>query len=79
MLERQPAEALASEVREIEARFPGNSLVERTLAEAELNADRPQAAKAAAERAMEADPRSTEAMVLKGRALNAEASAANDG
>lgn len=76
--ERQPAEALASEVREIEARFPGDSLVERTLAEAELNADRPQAAKAAAERAMEADPRSTEAMVLKGRALNAEASAAND-
>jgi tetratricopeptide (TPR) repeat protein len=74
----QPAETLAGEVRAIETRFVGDSLVERTLAEAELNADHPQAAEAAADRAMKADPRSTEAMVLKGRALAAEASSVDD-
>jgi hypothetical protein len=75
--QHQPAEALAAEVRAVEARYPGDDLVERTLAEAELDADHPQAAAAAADRALKADPRSTEAMVLKGRALMAEGEAAS--
>ncbi len=65
----QPAEALAAQVRAVESSFPGDELVERTLAEAELNAGHPEAAEAAADRALAADPKSTEAMVLKGRAL----------
>jgi len=76
--QNQPAEELAADVRSIEARFPGDDLVERTLAEAELNANHPQAADAAAERALKADPRSTEAMVLKGRALMEEGKATGD-
>ena len=75
---RQPAEALAAEARSVAARFPGDPLVERTLAEAELNAGHPEAALAAAQGALKADPRSTEAMVLEGRALVEEASAAQD-
>jgi tetratricopeptide (TPR) repeat protein len=75
---RQPTDVLATQVRALEARYPGDSLVERTLAEAELADDHPEAAATAAERALKADPRSTEAMVLKGRALEAEAMAAND-
>lgn len=67
--EGQPAEALAAQVRTIEARYPGDELVERTLAEAELNATHAEAAEAAADRALKANPRSTEALVLKGRAL----------
>jgi tetratricopeptide (TPR) repeat protein len=76
--ERQPAEALAAQVRTIEARFPRDGLVERTLAEAELNADHAEAAEAAADRALKIDPQSTEAMVLRGRALVAEGTAAAD-
>lgn len=74
----QPAEALAAQVRSIEARYPGDELVERTLSEAELDADHPQAAEAAADRAMKTDPKSTEAMVLKGRALMNEGEAVAD-
>lgn len=72
---KQPMDALAAEARAVEGRFPGDPLVERTLAEAELDADHPQAAEAAADRALKAAPLSTEAMVLKGRALAAEGSA----
>jgi tetratricopeptide (TPR) repeat protein len=76
--EHQPAEELAAQVRAIEARFPGDDLVERTLSEAELNAEHPQAAEAAADRALRLDPQNTEAMVLKGRALISEGRAASD-
>ncbi|MES2121132.1 MAG: hypothetical protein V4513_11250 [Pseudomonadota bacterium] len=76
--QNQPAEALAAQVRAIESKFPGDELVERTLAEAELNADRPAAAEAAADRALKANPRSTEAMVFKGRAVAARAEAEDD-
>jgi len=64
--ERQP---LAASVRQVQARFPGDELVERTLAEAELNAGKATASQGAAERALKANPKSTEAMVLKGRAM----------
>jgi len=76
--QHQPMEALATEVRAVEARFPGDELVERALAEAELKTDHPEAAEAAADRALKANPQSAEAMVLKGRALVERAVASND-
>jgi hypothetical protein len=69
-VESKEAEPLAAQVRAVESRFPGDELVETTLAEAELDADHPGAAEAAAKRALAANPRSTEAMVLEGRALS---------
>lgn len=62
-------EPLAASVRLIQSRFPGDELVELTLAEAELNAGKAVAAQSAADRALKANPKSTEAMVLKGRAI----------
>lgn len=62
-------ETLASDVRSIESRFPGDELVETTLAEAELHRGHAAAAEAAADRALKSNPSSTEAMVLKGRAM----------
>lgn len=67
--ENYQPEATAAGVRAIESRFPGDELVEATLAEAELEAGHAQAAEAAADRALKANPRNTEAMVLKGRAI----------
>jgi Flp pilus assembly protein TadD len=72
------AEALAAHVREIHARFPGDELVERTLAEAELAAGHAAAAEAAADRALKSKPKNTEAMVLKGEALANRAEEAQD-
>jgi Flp pilus assembly protein TadD len=70
-VDRTTAEPLAARVRAIETRFPGDPLVERTLAEAEIDAGHPAASEAAADRALKADPRSTEAMLFKGRAIEA--------
>jgi tetratricopeptide (TPR) repeat protein len=76
--QNQPAEALAAQARAVEAQAVGDEMVERTLAEAELNADHAQAAEAAADRALKANPTSTEAMVLKGRAMAKVAEATDD-
>jgi tetratricopeptide (TPR) repeat protein len=57
------------QVRAIAARYPGDVLVETTLAEAELDGGNAAAAEAAADRAAKADPRNAEALVLKGRAM----------
>ena len=76
--QNQPAEALVAQARAIEAQAVGDEVVERTLAEAELNADHAQAAEAAADRALKTDPASTEAMVLKGRAMAKVAEATDD-
>ena len=62
-----------AQARAIEARYPGDALVEATLAEAELDAGDADAAAAAADRALKADPRSTEPMILKGRAIELKA------
>jgi tetratricopeptide (TPR) repeat protein len=72
-VERNATEGVAAQLRDIERRFPGDELVESTLAEAELDAGHAQAALAAAERALKAAPRDTEAMVLKGRAIEENA------
>jgi len=67
-----------AQVRAVEARFPGDELVETTLAEAELDADHAPAAEAAADRAIKANPKNTEALVLKGRAMVARAETLDD-
>ena len=67
------AEPLAVKVRAIQARHPSDAQVEVTLAEAELDSQHPEASEAAADRALAVDPRNTEAMIYKGRALAAKA------
>lgn len=67
------AESVAGHARAIEARYPGDPLVESTLAEAELNAGHAKAAEAAADRAIKGDPATAEPLILKGRALEIEA------
>jgi predicted Zn-dependent protease len=67
--DRKSAEQYLQGIRDIGTRFPGEELVETTLAEAELLAEHPDAAEAAADRALKANQRNTEAMVLKGRAI----------
>ena len=62
-------ETLAASIRQIQARFPGDELVELTLAEAELGAGHAASAQSAADRALKINPKSTEAMVLLGRAI----------
>lgn len=58
---------LADKVRAAAARYPDDPLVQVTLAEAEFDAGNHDAADAAADRALKADPKSTEAMIYKGR------------
>lgn len=67
-------ESLVASIRTIEARFPGDELVEATLAEAELDAGHAEAAEAASDRAIKANPRNAGALVLKGRAIALRAS-----
>jgi len=68
-LKEAEARQALDQVRAIAARYPGDVLVETTLAEAELNGGNAPAAEAAADRAVKSDPRNTEALVLKGRAI----------
>ncbi len=72
------AETLAAQVRQIEAQYPGDELVEATLSEAELKTGHAVAAEAAADRALKANPRNTEAMILKGDAIAARGRDAED-
>lgn len=68
-VDAQTSEPLAARIRSVEGRYPADEFVELTLAEAELDARHADAAEAAADRALKADPRSTEAMIDKGRAI----------
>jgi len=70
---QETAEPLAAQVRAVEARYPGDELVELTLAEAELDAGHFDASEAAADRSLKIDPRSTEGMIFKGRAIGQRA------
>jgi tetratricopeptide (TPR) repeat protein len=72
------AEAAAAQVRGVEARFPGDELVETTLAKAELEAGHAEAAEAAADRAIKTNPKNTEALVLKGKSIAIRASGIHD-
>jgi tetratricopeptide (TPR) repeat protein len=67
-VDQKTAEPLARQVRAVEGRYPGNELVELTLAEAELDAGHPEASEAAADRVLKVNPNDTKAMVFKGRA-----------
>lgn len=68
-VDAKTAEPLAVKIRKVEAKYPGDPLVEVTLAEAEIDSGHREASEAAADRALQADPRSTEAMIYKGRAI----------
>lgn len=59
---------LVQQARSIEARYPGDELVEATLAEAELDSGNAAAAEAAADRVLKVDPKNVEALTFKGRA-----------
>lgn len=63
------AEPLAVQVRAVEARYPGDELVELTLAEAEIDAGHDDAAEGAADRALKANPQDGKALIFKGRAI----------
>lgn len=65
-------------IRPIAKRYPEDLLVQRTLAEVEFDAKNYDEAIAAAEAALKVDPKSTEALIYKGRATLAKAKKAND-
>lgn len=69
---------VVGKVRAIAAQHPNDPLVQLTLAEAEFDAKSYDQAIAAAEAALKADPKSTEALIYKGRGLLAKAKKAND-
>lgn len=64
---------LAQQIRVVGAKYPDDPFVQVSLAEAEHDAENLAAAWSAAERALKADPRSTEAMTYKGRVMMAKA------
>lgn len=68
-VDKKSAQLVVAEARAIAAQYPGDELVETELAEAEIDGGHASEAKAAADRALAANPRNTDAMVLKGRAI----------
>ena len=68
-VDEKTAEPLAVKVRKVEARYPGDPLVEVTLAEAEIDSGHHDASEAAADRVLAADPNNTEAMIFKARSI----------
>ena len=69
------AAPLAARARAIAQYYPADPFVQVTLAETELDAKNFDAAEAAADRALQADRRSVEAMIFKGRAIMERAAA----
>lgn len=70
---RERAAPLAGEIRLAAVPYPDDPTVQLTLAEAELAVGNAAAAEQAADRALKSDPKSTEAMIHKGRAVMARA------
>jgi predicted Zn-dependent protease len=70
--------ALEPQARQTQAKYPGDEIVETTLAEIELNTGDPAAGEAAADRALKSNPRNVEALVLKGRAIAQRAEVLGD-
>lgn len=71
----QTAPPVAARLRAIGARFPADPFVQSALAEAEFDVGRHDAALAAAEAALKANPDSNHALIYKGRALMEQAAA----
>lgn len=71
------AKLVVTRLRPIAARHPGDPFVQEALAEAEYDAGEYKASLAAAESALQANPRSVEALMYKGRSLT-ELAANND-
>jgi tetratricopeptide (TPR) repeat protein len=69
---------VAGKVRDIAKRYPADLMVQRTLAEVEFDNKNYDAAITAADAALKIDPKSTEALIYKGRGLLAKAKKAND-
>lgn len=65
-------------VRSIAQRYPDDPLVQRTLAEVALDDKEFDESIAAADAALKVDPKSTEAIIYKGRGILAKAKKAND-
>lgn len=70
--------SVLEKVRGVAARYPNDPLVLRTLAEAEFDKENFDRAEAAADAALKLEPKSTEALVYKGRALLARGKKASD-
>ena len=66
---REAVEKFAPRLRALASQYPSELLVQTTAAEAELVLENVDAAEAAADRALSADPKSTDAMLLKGQAI----------
>lgn len=66
---RSEAGGVASKARSIAARYPTSLPVQLALSEAEFDAENLDAAEAAADRALQLDPNSLDALVAKGEAL----------
>jgi tetratricopeptide (TPR) repeat protein len=67
----ESATDVAAKVRRAQTAAKGDPLVELTLGLAELNADHPDAAERAADRALAASPSDVEAMILKAKSIMA--------
>lgn len=68
-VDRERGARVLEEVQRVAAQYPQEPLVLSSLAEAELDMQHYGASIAAADRALAIDPRSTEALIFKGRAL----------
>jgi len=66
---KDAAAILAQQIRAVEAQYPGDELVEATLAEAQLDNANAAAAEVAADLALKSNPRNVEALIFKGRAV----------
>jgi hypothetical protein len=69
---------ILGKVRDIARRYPNDALVQRTLSETEFDAKNYDQGLAAAEAALKLEPKSTEALIWKGRNFLAKAKKAND-
>jgi cytochrome c-type biogenesis protein CcmH/NrfG len=71
-------DSVLGKVREVAKRHPNDRLVLLTLAEVEFDAENWNESLAASEAALKLDPKSTEALIYKGRAYLAQAKKQND-
>ena len=71
-------DSVVGKVRDVAKRYPNDSLVQRTLAEVEYDGEHFDEGLAAADAALKADPKSTEALIWRGRNILAKAKKAND-